>query len=290
MLLAAAIGAAFGAIIVTAVSLSLRLLGRRRAEGPDGAASRPLRLPLPVQATIILLTMIGYGWIGYVNRTTPAVQTTSAPQQEAATSDATPSSAPVQLDIGGVALSFQPPPGYCFYPAPLLQSVIDHQAKINPDNVVHTVFGNCDQLRSAYASQTRIRDFGMLMTPKAELTTSMDQSALDRIVAKSVDPSTLKQTLDQRLKQAQSRLQLQTFSSLGILEHDPATTYFAYLFKANTQDEKFAQACIMAMTTMKGRLVTYYLYSDYDRDARSALLGLLQRVRAGLDGFTAQNS
>ena len=46
----------------------------------------------------------------------------------------------------------------------------------------------------------------------------------------------------------------------------------------------------MALTAVKGRLITYYLYSDYTRDAHATLMGLLQRVRTSLGDLQAQNS
>ncbi len=247
---------------------------------------RPARLSSTTKAIIVLLATIGYGFIGYADRSPGPPRVASPPPAAAPSAPATSA----QITIGGVVLNFEPPDGYCIYPAPLLNTVIAHQAKINPDNVVHTVFGSCDQLRDAGLAQTRIRDFGMLMTPRAQLNQTLDQPELDRIVASSIDPNSVKQSLDQRLKRAQSKLKLQAFSSLGVLERDnKGTAYFAYLFKADTEDEKFAQACIMAMTTIKGRLVSYYLYTDYSKDARAVLLSLLQKAKSGIGDFAARN-
>lgn len=282
LLIAAATGAVVGIIVVLALSLSLRWLGGRRGEAD--APKKPVRLPWPVQAAIVVLAMLGYGYVGYINR---GIAPPPEPTPTASASDV-PTTA--QIAVGGVTLSFMPPTGYCLYPSPLIDTVIAHQAQINPDNVVHTVFGSCDQLHEAGLAQTRIHDFGMLMTPKAQLNQNFDQPALDRTVASAIDPSSVKETLDQRLRQAQSRLKLQSFSALGMLDRDKSAAYFAYLFKADTEDESFAQACIMAMTTVKGRLVSYYLYSDYKQDARVALLALLQKAKAGIDDFAARNS
>ena len=186
-------------------------------------------------------------------------------------------------------MRFDPPAGYCLYPAPLMQSIITQQGRINPDNQIHTAFGDCKELRAAAENQTRIQDFGMLMTPRAQLDQHVGKPELEQIVASVGDPSTVKETLDQRLRQAQSKLTLQSFSTLGILERDTDATYFAYLFKANADSDGYTQACVMALTTVKGRLVAYYLYSDYTRDARATLMGLLQKVRAGVGDFAAQN-
>ena len=197
---------------------------------------------------------------------------------------------PIEFDIGSVTLHFDPPASYCVFPDPLLQTVIMQQGRINPGNVVHTVFGDCNELRAAAESQARIQDFGMLMTPKAQLDRPMSKAAFDRIVATTVDPRIIKKTLAQRLQQAESKLTLQSFSTLGVLQRDKDATYFAYLFKANAEDDGYTQACVMALTTVKGRLVAYYLYSDYTRDARATLMALLQKVRAGVGGLVAQNA
>lgn len=292
LLIAAATGALIGILVVVALSWTLRIsTGHRRGEHEADEPRQGLRLSPLARIVIVLAITAVYVGIAYRRAPQPAATAPAATEQAAlAPSDSTLQPGPVSLDVGGVTLAFTAPPGYCLYPTALMQSVIGHQATVNPDNVVHTVFGNCDELRNAYASQSRIRDFGMLMTPKAQLNQPIDKPALDRIVASSVDATSVKETLDQRLKQAQSQLTLQSFSSLGMLDRDASAAYFAYLFKSNKGEETISQACIMAMTTLKGRLVTYYLYSDYDKDARAALLGLLQKAKSGIGDFAAQNS
>lgn len=286
MVLAAATGAVIGGVVVMALAWTLRVLAEPASAGVPGEARRVLRLHWSVKAAIIVLSIAAYGYLGYSNRSLDK----EAPPPVAETAPAALAPPPqAQFDVGGVALRFDPPAGYCLYPDSMLQTVVAQQGKINPDNVVHTVFGNCDQLREAAAKQARIRDYGMLMTPRAQLAQPMDKPELDRIVASAVEPGMVKETLEQRLREAQSRLKLQSFSTLGILQRDKDATYFAYLFKTDGRDGGFAQACVMALTAMKGRLVSYYLYADYSRDARAALLGLLQKVKAGLGDFALRN-
>ena len=295
MVLAAATGAVIGGVVVIALAWTLRVLGETRAARdmlvPAGGLAptpRPAwRLHWSLMVAIILVSILGYGYLGYISRSPdigPAAVDPSADQ----TAAVPPLSA--QFDVGGVSLRFDPPAGYCLYPAPLMQSIIIQQGKINPDNVVHTAFGICGQLRATAESQARIQDFGMLMTPKAQLEQQVGPPELAQIVASVGDPSTIKETLDQRLKQAQSRLTMQSFSTLGIMQRDKDATYFAYLFKTNAADGAYTQACVMALTAVKGRLLAYYLYSDYTRDARAALMGLLQKVRAGVGAIEAANS
>jgi hypothetical protein len=295
MVLAAATGAVIGVVVAVALAWTLRVLGETAAvrdqpvpaTGVTPVPRRVWRLHWSVGALIIALSIAAYGFLGYSNRSVDKdAQSSDVDVNQAAF--VPPLSA--QFDVGGVALRFDPPAGYCLYPAPLMQSVVAQQDKINPDNVIHTAFGSCGQLRAAAENQARIRDYGMLMTPQAQLEQRIGKPELDQIVASVGDPSTVKETLDQRLHQAQSRLTLQSFSTLGILQRDKDATYFAYLFKTNDEDGGYTQACVMALTTVKGRLIAYYLYADYTRDARATVMGLLQRVRANLGELATKNS
>lgn len=295
MILAAATGAVIGGVVVVALAWTLRVLGEARdaahealvpATGMSPAPHRSMRLHWAAKVAILAVAILGYGYVGY---TYHAAETEAPPPDAAASQAAFVPPVSAQFDIGGAALRFDPPAGYCLYPAPLMQSIIAQQGKINPDNQIHTAFGDCKELRAAAENQARIQDFGMLMTPRAQLEQHVGKPELEQIVASVGDPSTVKETLDQRLRQAQSKLTLQSFSTLGILQRDKDATYFAYLFKANADDDGYTQACVMALTAVKGRLVAYYLYSDYTRDARATLMGLLQKVRAGVGDFAAQN-
>ncbi len=304
MVLAAATGAVIGGVVVVALSWTLRVIGQNAgtrdaagrelvaAGGSAGSASTPprrvLRLHWLAKVALIALSILAYGYLGYSNQPPAPTATAQPPGPDQAT--AAPPVMQAQFEIGGITLTFDPPAGYCLYPSDMMQAVIAQQAKLNPDNVVHTVFGNCEQLHDAASNPARIRDFGMVMTPKAQLQQRVDKAELDKIVASVVDPATLKETLDQRMRDAQSRLKIQSFSTLGIVDREKDAAYFAYLFKSNAGDSDFAQACVMALTSVKGRLVSYYLYSDYTKDARSAVTGLVQRVKAGLGELAARNS
>jgi hypothetical protein len=288
MVLAAATGAVIGGIVVVALSWTLRAVAR--PAGPEYAEEDRMRrapsLHWTAKAAIVLLSIGAYGYLGYANRPLAPAAPPVIPQ--ATPADFTEPT--TQFAIGGVGFRFAPPSGYCLYPPALLGAVVAQQAKLNPDNVIHTVFADCDELRQAASGNIRIRDFGMLMTPKTQLDASIGPAELDQIVAGTVDPASVKETLDQRLRDAQSRLTLQSFSSLGLLDRDSRTAYFAYLFKANDDAGGFNQACVMGLTTMKDRLVSYYLYSDYSRDAHSTLNLLLQKVKAGLGDLADRNS
>jgi len=285
--LAAATGAVIGAMVVVALAWTLRAVARPAAAGGaefDESAARPATLHWTAKLAILLLSIGAYGYLGYANRPPVAA---SAPIDPAPADFAPPTA---QFAIGGVMLSFAPPAGYCLYPPALLTTVVAQQAKINPDNVIHAVFADCGELRQSAATQERIRDFGMVMTPKSQIDTNVGSAELDRIVGATVDPAVAKQTLDQRLRGAQSRLRLQTFSSLGMLDRDSHAAYFGYLFRASDGAGGFDQVCVMALASEKNRLVSYYLYSDYSRDARTTLHLLLQRVKAGLGDLDARNS
>jgi hypothetical protein len=294
VVLAAATGAVIGIVVVIALGWTLRVLAETAAAKaePAGAMAggwmtRLPRLHWTAKLGIVLFSVLAYGFIGYINRSADQ----AAPPDPQAMQDAAVSpSLPAQFDVGGVQLRFDPPVGYCLYPAPRMQAIVAQQSKLNADNAIHTVFGSCSQLRDAADDQARIHDYGMLMTPRPQLGQQIGRPELDRIVASVGDPTTVKETLDQRLRQAESQLTLQSFSTLGILQRDDGAAYFAYLLKTHTEDGDYNQACVMALTAVKGRLVAYYLYSDYDRDARATLMQLLQRVKASLGDLAALNS
>lgn len=296
MALAAATGAIIGGMVVVALSWTLRAVAR-----PSGAAEterygetarsrHPPSLHWLAKAAILLASIGAYGYVGYTSRPLASASSSAASTPRTAAAAPAPLAAPAHFMIGGVDLTFAPPAGYCLYPEPLLQTVVAQQSKINPDNVIHEVFADCDELRRATTDHARIRDFGMVMTPKSQLDETIGPAEFDRIVAGSVDPVTLKETMDQRLRDAQSRLRLQSVSTLGMLDRGPGAAYFGYLFRAGNAAGGFTQACVMALTTLKGRLVSYYLYSDYSRDARPTLDMLMHRVKASLGNLAARNS
>src|SRR5208337_2758154 len=115
---------------------------------------------------IVLFSILAYGFIGYINRS-PDKEALPDPQAMQDAFVAPP--LPAQFDIGGVPLRFDPPAGYCLYPAPRMQAIVAQQTKLNSDNAIHTVFGRCSQLLDAADDQARIHDYGMLMTPRPQL-------------------------------------------------------------------------------------------------------------------------
>ena len=133
---------------------------------------------------------------------------------------------PATLTIGGVTLAFAPPSGTCLYPAPLLEAVRVQQGKLNPDNAIDMAFADCNQLRDNVANQSRIRDFGLLMTPKVDLNQRVDRAMIDQIAGAMPDQTSVKATLDQRLVGAESKLALQSFSALGVDRPRPAGNLF----------------------------------------------------------------
>jgi hypothetical protein len=284
-------GALIGVAVIVAIDLSHRLLGKsaKPATEPADRAASPLQRILihdwRTKTAIIVGTMAVYTLIAYAHQPTH-LPDAAPPQADAAD---TLDTGPIPITVGGTTLTFVPPATYCTYPAPLMQSVLIQQAKVNADNVIYAAFGDCSELRDTLASQTRMRDFGLLMTPKALLTQKYDSKSLDQLAAASVDPSTVKETLDQRFNTAESKLSLQSFSALGIVDRDDRATYFAYLSKSQDANGAFSQACVMAMLQIKGRLLTYYIYSDYTKDPRSVMLGLVQKAKAGVADLAQHN-
>lgn len=285
-------GAAIGIAAALALELSFRLM-RGPAVATGGAALPRLPLigrPWPLRSAIVLFAIAFYTIIGYQHRpSSPRAPESAASEAPSTASTPQADVGPASLTIGGATLAFAAPSGSCLYPAPLLEAVRVQQDKLNPDNVIDTAFADCNQLRDSTANQTRIRDFGLLMTPKVYLNQRVDRAMIDQIAGAMPDQTSVKAMLDQRLVAAESKLALQSFSALGAIDRDPQAIYFAYLSKAHGADGAFTQACVMAMTAVNGRLVSYYLYGDYDKDPRPVIFGLLAKVKAGVSDFARRN-
>lgn len=212
---------------------------------------------------------------------------TPSTDQALATPPAPPAHA--QVNAGGIVLKFDPPDGYCLYPTDLMSVVLAVHKQTNRDNVVHTAFGDCDQLKSHGETGARIRDFGLVMTPVAMVGKPVTRASLDDFARAGVDPAQVKESVAQRLHEAVTRLDMQSFSSVGVLDRDDSSIYLGFLSKLQSGDETFTQACVMALTAVHGRLVSLYLYSDYTKNPRNTLQALLTKTKASVGAFAGLN-
>ena len=212
---------------------------------------------------------------------------TSVPSGQASAVPPPPSRA--QIDAGGVVLKFDPPEGYCLYPADLMAVVQAMHKQTNRDNVVHAAFGDCDQLRSHAESGARIRDFGIVMTPTAAVGKPFTRAALDDLTKEVIDPAQVRESVAQRMREAVSRLDLQSFSAVGVLDRDDSSLYFGFLSKLHSGNETFTQAYVMALTVVRSRLVSLYLYTDYTKNPRNTLQALLTKTKASVGAFAGVN-
>ena len=218
-----------------------------------------------------------------------AADTPVAPPEQALATPPAPPPSPAQVDAGGVVLKFDPPDGYCLYPTDLMSVVLAVHKQTNRDNVVHTAFGDCDQLKSHGDTGARIRDFGLVMTPTSTVGKPVTRASLDEFAREAVDPAQVRDSVAQRLREAVSRLDMQSFSSIGVLDRDSSSIYLGFLSKLQSGDESFNQACVMALTVVRNRLVSLYFYSDYSKSPRTTLQALLTKTKASVGAFTDLN-
>ncbi|MGH7126762.1 MAG: hypothetical protein ACREFI_20455 [Stellaceae bacterium] len=216
----------------------------------------------------------------------PAPAATEQTEQALATP---PAPARAQIDAGGIMLKFDPPDGYCLYPTDLMAVVLAVHKQTNRDNVVHAAFGDCDELKGRTESGARIRDFGLVMTPTSMVGKPVTRAGLDELARETVDPSQVRESVAQRLREAVSRLDMQSFSSIGILDRDGSSIYLGFLSRLRSGDETFTQACVMALTVVRNRLVSLYLYSDYSKNPRTTLQALLTKTKASVGTFASLN-
>lgn len=289
MMLGAVVGVAAGLCIVLGIFLTQRLFRAGAEEFPgvlSGAGEPHETHHMRIVrwgggAAILLISVSFFAVVSSIYRPPPLSVSVAPPPNAPVT--------PAQIDIGGVVLGFVPPAGYCFYPEPQLQEAMALQRTANPNNVVHTVFGDCDQLHAVVASGGRVHDFGMLMTPTALMHQAVDRSTIDRIASQSIDAAKAKETEDQWIKEAEKRLSLQSFFALGPLDRDGNAIYFGYLVRMQNGGDQFDQAIVMAMSSIRGRMISYYLYSDCGKDPHPVLQRLLYQAKAANDQFIALN-
>ena len=286
----AAAGAVIGLLIVLATAITRRLLDRRseidETAPPTLATEAPRArgIRFGITAAVVIIPTIAFAIVAY--RHGPTDPTPEAPPAQTAAAEPAPGT---KIDLGGVSLNFVPPTGFCLFPEPTMETALAAQKRLNRENVVHTIFGDCDQVQSSSTTNARIRDFGMLMTPTSLTGKAITRADLDQMVRETVDPAAVKKTVDRRISEAQARLSMQSFSSLGILDRDDRAVYFGFLSKVHSGDRDFEQASILSMAVIRGREISYCLYSDYSRDPRGALQRLLNRTKQGVGDLADQN-
>lgn len=285
----AGIGVAIGALIVAAIACTRWLLRRRSAPAGEGAQRRFEFGPWWLNAGIVVLSTGAFLLLAIAAGPPDA----SPPEQQRADAPPVPATTAVvphaQIDLGGVVLAFDPPQGYCLYPDDRMQAALALQKRVNPDNVVHTIFGDCDQLRASTQDGGRIHDFGMLMTPATSMGKDADSATLDSFAAQSFDPVKVKETAEQRIAQAQVQLGMGSFASVGMLDRENGALYYGFLSRVTAGGDTFDQATVMAVTVIRKRLVCLYLYTDSGKSPRNALQSLLGKAKAAVGQFAALN-
>lgn len=307
---AAVFGAVAGGLILLAWSITRWMLGESfgvadvaRAIAPPSAATRRWIIRIAAAVLAVASTTAGFAYLVYPrpepNRQEPTKAEAPAPEVAAAAATVRPPAAPeaaprpaepeARIDVGGVVLLFQPPAGYCLYPPDLLQAVLAVQRKANPENAVHIAFGNCEQLRNRESSGGRIRDFGLVMTPKAMLGKTVNKSVLAQYAGETLDPQQIQRGADKGIQAAERNLQMHSFASTGVLARSQTAVYFGFLSRIKTGNGKFEQAGLMALTVIRGRLIAYYVYADYRWDPHPQLARLQQTAKGGIETLAALN-
>jgi len=299
---AAIFGAVAGCLILLGWLVTRWLLGDITIPAVGIAAPRALlsrRWIIRLAAAVLAVasTTAGFAYLVYPREEPPKPQA-AAPAASVETAAIRPPPAPVpmprpvpsaRIDVGGVTLQFEPPTGYCLYPPELLQAVLATQRRANPDNAVHIAFGDCDQLSARGNGDARIRDFGLLMTPKPMLTKTVGTSVLAQYARETLDPLELQRGADKGIRAAEHDLEIHSFASAGVLARTSGAVYFGFLSKIKTSGGSFEQAGLMALTVIRGRLIAYYVYADFRWDPRPTLARLQQTAQGGVERMAALN-
>lgn len=298
-------GAVAGGLILLAWSITRWMLGESlgvvdatRAVVPPFAATRRWIIRIAAAVMAVASTTAGFAYLVYP-RQEPTKPESPAPVVAAAPTIVLPPAVPepaprpaepeARIDVGGVVLRFVPPAGYCLYPPDLQQAVLAVQRKANPENAVHIAFGDCEQLRNRESSGGRIRDFGLLMTPKAMLGKTVTKSVLAQYLRETLDPQQIQRGADKGVRAAERNLQMHSFASVGVLARSETAVYFGFLSRIKAGSGKIEQAGLMALTVIRGRLIAYYVYADYRWDPHPQLVRLQRTAKGGVETLAALN-
>ncbi|HTS90724.1 MAG TPA: hypothetical protein VMG55_01880 [Stellaceae bacterium] len=298
---AAVFGAVVGCLILLGWLITRWMLGevghpRLRVPLPRTLAARRWVVRIAAAVMAVASTTAGFAYLVYPSpqpapTPAPALETAALRPPPAPTPTPMPQAPPpTRIEVGGIAILFEPPAGYCLYPPELLQAVLATQRKANPDNAVHIAFGDCDQLHNRGNDGARIRDFGLLMTPKAMLAKTVGKSVLAQYARETLDQRELQRGADRGIQAAERKLEINSFASAGVLARTDGAIYFGFLSRIKSGGAgSFEQAGLMAMTVIHGRLIAYYLYADFRSDPRPAFARLQPTAKAGVERMAALN-
>ena len=186
--------------------------------------------------------------------------------------------APVLLRVGDAGVLFEPPIGWCIYPEALTARIGDYILAASAENVIHVVFGECGQVQRALAAGERVRDYGILMTPRvaANADAGTDRAGLVALMTKTMLENGAAPEFGaarDRVNAVRRDIRVGQTIPLGMLAVDANGVYSGMMMRWTFGPQDVTIVGSYGMTLASRRLLSYYLYGDYlDQDSVGELV------------------
>jgi hypothetical protein len=188
------------------------------------------------------------------------------------------SAAVVTVDVGGRAIQMAPIDGWCAAPQDQLEEVRD---ALGSDLVAHTLFADCDELRSNDGKFEALENFAILSTPRTLIHEDLgsDRAAFVDAVIDEMSDLDLTDVFAQAQEEALAGMRGEIADmeakgvtvriadpiNMGIVAHDPSAVYFAVLQKveasSRSESVRVDIATMFGVTALNGRAIILCLQS-----------------------------
>jgi hypothetical protein len=188
-----------------------------------------------------------------------------------------------QIAVGEASVAFAPPAGHCELDRKEARDALfvrNVAEAMGPETRILAAFAACDQLAVwRKGLLTYLRDYGFLTVARADesRTVTDGRPTIVRALAKAM-----------RAVSAETSNDGPGIDHLGVLDEDDRGVYYGLVTAVETPEGTPRDALeVSAMTLIRGKLLSYVLYGEFD--GRPSIDAMLGRQRADLDRLIAAN-
>jgi hypothetical protein len=190
-----------------------------------------------------------------------------------------------QIAVGDASVAFNPPAGYCELDRREARDALfvdGVRQAMGPEVRVLAAFAKCEQLQVwRKGLLTYLRDYGFLTVARADERRTITDGRPTIIRA-------LATALRAAEPVAAAPADAGRIDHLGVLHADDSAVYYGLVAEVETPDGRLRDALeLSAMTLIRGKLVSYVLYGEFE--GRASVEAMLGRQRADLDRLIAAN-
>lgn len=180
---------------------------------------------------------------------------------------------PLQRDAQSFGLALPAPDGYCELSTahPADRDMLAAAEQLNAGyNRVLSFFAECGQLEAMRAKGTALSNYAAYLMPMAagDAPLSMSRSRFIDDLTKALDGTDMtgkvRDTVQDRLDEADLAIELQELVGLGALHWDDTGLFTGFLMRAAANDAEAEVSAVVAATTLvNGRILTLNLAAPY---------------------------